>query len=339
MAVIRRRGDYQYQAIVRRKGYPAQSKTFESWKDANAWATTIESEMHRSVFVSRAKAEATTLRALLEKYSAEVSPKHKGADSECLRLAMLARHPLADRIVATLRSEDFSKYRDERLKARKPATVVRELNLYSAVLTIAIREWGINIANPLQTVERPAVRNERKRNLTRDEEEVLLKELDPRSRSAAGFYEPGGTISQWVKPIVLLAIETAMRRSEILALRWSDVHLDRRFLELQDTKNGHAREVPLSPKAVSVLSDLPRSSDGRVFPTTADALKKAFERAVVRSGIDHLTFHDLRRTATARLAKKLSVLDLASTTGHRQINVLFRRYYGVTGEDLAKKLM
>lgn len=339
MAVVRKRGEYQYQAIVRRKGYPPQSKTFTSLREAQAWSATTESEMHRSVFVCRAKAEATTLGELISRYMEVVTPKRKGAESEKARLTMLARLPLCDRYVATLRSEDFARYRDQRLKERKAATVVRELNLFSVVISRAIKEWGINIANPLTAVERPTVRNERKRNLAPQEEELLLAELDPRTRSTHGHFESGGTLSPFAKPIVVVAIETGMRRSEILSLRWVDVHLGRRYVELHDTKNGDPREVPLSSRAVAVLEGLPKSSDGRVFPVTAAALKKVFERAVERSGIEHLTFHDLRRTATGRLARKLSVLDLAATTGHRQINVLYQRYYRVRGEDLAAKLV
>ena len=320
MSVIRKRGDYQYQAIVRKKGYPAQSKTFISFREAQTWASNTENEMQRSVWVSRASAEATTLRQLIERYIEEITPSHKGAESEALRLQMLARTALADRFVATLRPSDFSSYRVERLKIRKPATVVRELNLFSVVLARAIKEWDINITNPLVGVDRPVARNERKRSLSADEEARLLAELDPRTRSESGILEPGGTLCPWAKPIVIIGIETAMRRSEILGLRWADVHIDRRFVELHETKNGRRREVPLSSRAVGVLEALPKSDDGRVFPVTVPGFKKVYERAVVRSGIKDLTFHDLRRVGTAKLSKKLNVLDLAATTGHRQIN-------------------
>lgn len=338
MSVIRKRGDYQYQAIVRRKGYAAQTKTFISLRDAQAWASTVESEMLRGVFVSREEAERTTLRELINKYLEEVTPKHKGAASEELRLKMLAATPLGDRIVATLKAQDFARYRDARLKVRKPATVMRELAMFSAVLNTAIREWDIHMANPLMYVTRPLVRNERDRNLSASEEEALMRELEPQSRDWHGRLEPGGTRCHWTKPVVQIALETAMRRSEILGMTWSNVDLVRRTVTLPDTKNGHRRDVPLTSKAAAVLSALPRSIDGRVFPITEAALKKVYERAVERAGIKDFTFHDLRRTATGRLAKRLSLLDLAKVTGHRQINVLHQRYYSVTAEELAQKL-
>jgi len=107
MATIRNRGEYQWEVQIRRKGYPAQRKTFETKADAQAWARMIESEMDRGVFVSRAEAERTLFSDLIDRYITEVTPKHKGAYSEVKRLEALKRHPLAGRIVATLTSSDF----------------------------------------------------------------------------------------------------------------------------------------------------------------------------------------------------------------------------------------
>lgn len=129
-----------------------------------------------------------------------------------------------------------------------------------------------------------------------------------------------------------------MRRSELLALRWEHVNTKKRRVHLPLTKNGSARDVPLSKAAVALLEGLPRSIDGRVFPTTADALKKAFSRACERAGIDNFHFHDLRHEATSRLAVKLpNVIELAAVTGHKDLRML-ARYYHPRVEDLAKKL-
>lgn len=338
MSVIRKRGDYQYQAVVRRKGYPDQSKTFISYRDAQAWAATVESEMLRGVFVSRVESERTTLKELIDRYVIEITPAHKGRDSETLRLKSLAKHPLGERFLATLSPKDFATYRDERLKTRKPATVTREMALFARVIEVARREWDIHMDNPLKLVSRPVVRNERDRRLSAEEEGALLRELDGQERDWHGRLAPGGARNAWIKPIVILALETACRRSELLSLTWSNVDLARRVALLPDTKNGHARGIPLSTKAVALLAGLPRSIDGRVFPTTESALKQAYERAVARAGIKDLTFHDLRREATSRLAKRLSLLDLAKVTGHRSVNVLHQRYYNISAEELALKI-
>jgi hypothetical protein len=115
MTTIRNRGEYQWEVQIRRKGYPAQRKTFETKADTQAWARMIESEMGRGVFVYRVEAERTLFSTLIDRYVAEVAPKHKGAYSEIKRLEAIKRHPLVGRIVETLTSSDFARYRDERL--------------------------------------------------------------------------------------------------------------------------------------------------------------------------------------------------------------------------------
>jgi hypothetical protein len=137
MATIRNRGEYQWEAQIRRKGYPAQRKTFETKSDAQAWARMIESEIDRGIFVSRVEAERTAFHELIDRYISEVAPKHKGAYSEIKRLEALKRHPLATRIVATLTSSDFARYRDERLKIRKGNTVNRHSKWLVEPLTTA----------------------------------------------------------------------------------------------------------------------------------------------------------------------------------------------------------
>jgi integrase len=156
-------------------------------------------------------------------------------------------------------------------------------------------------------------------------------------RNAQGRFIKG-TRNPWVKPLVQLALETAMRRGELLALEWQYVDLKKRLAYLPMTKNGEARTVPLSQKAATILSGLPKAISGRIFPISPMALRKAFERACESAGINDLHFHDLRHTATTRLAERLpNLVELASVTGHKDVRML-ARYYHPKAEDLAKKL-
>ena len=143
----------------------------------------------------------------------------------------------------------------------------------------------------------------------------------------------------WLLPIVQLAIETAMRRGELLSLSWNHIDLRRRTAHLPDTKNGESRTVPLSTTAVSILEALPRGVRGEVFPgVTPEAVKRAYIRAVRRAGIENLTFHDLRHEATTRLFEKgLNIMEVASITGHKDLRML-RRYTHLKAEDLARRL-
>lgn len=358
MATYRKRpgpnGRSVWQARVARKGHPPQYRTFDTKTAAERWAVEIESEMKRGVFVSREAAESVTLKELLERYLREITPTHKGAAAEEPRLRALSRQPLAQRIVATLRPKDFAAWRDERLREVSAGTVARELNLLHHVFEIARREWDVYLLNPVGDVRRPKQPPGRERRLSEDEEEKLLSALRAAERDEQGRYTSAAR-NVWMRPLVAFAIETAMRRGELLALRWKDVDLARRTARLRDTKNGEPRTVPLSPKACEALREVPRSVDGRVFPLHPEGVKSAWERALERARRDYerecaekgtkpdssfladLHFHDLRHEATSRLARVYQPHELAKITGHKDLRMLLR-YYHPTPEDLAEKL-
>lgn len=336
MASIRRRGN-RWQARVARKGFEPEAKTFSSKQDAEKWSRSIEREMDIGTYTSRTIAESTTLGQVLKRYRTEVTPQKRGADIESIRLSAMERHRIAKRSLALINAPALAEYRDDRLKCVSGPTVLRELQILSAVLNHARREWCYPITNSVADIRRPPPSKGRNRTLSHDEEVRLLEHLEGGGRSDAGTYTKG-TRNPWVAPLVRVALETAMRRGELLSLRWEHINQPKRTAYLPMTKNGQARTVPLSTKAVDVLSKLPRSIDGRTFPVTANALKLAFVRACEASKIDGLHFHDLRHTATSRLAEKLpNVIELAMVTGHSDLKML-ARYYHATPEALAAKI-
>lgn len=338
MAGIWKRGPY-WRAYIRRKGYPSQNRSFDTRAEAEAWARSIESEIDRGIFIDRTEAEQKTFGDLLKRYAEEVSPHKKSGDGEVLRIGKLCKAPIAAYKVAALNGKVMAEYRDGRLREVTGSTVNRELTLMGHVLTIARKEWGIPIeTNPVSMIRRPKENRSRNRRLRPGEEERLFAQLKVRNRDLRNRFVAGGTDNVWIEPIVAIALETAMRRSEILSLRWADVFLDQRFVKLHDSKNGEPRDVPLSTKAVATLSALPRDPSGRVFPTTAAALKKVFTRACERAGIEDLHFHDLRHEATSRIAKRMpNLMELSRVTGHKTLQML-NRYYHVSATDLAEKL-
>lgn len=339
MATIRRRKDSKrFEVQIRRDGWPKIVRTFSSAADARAWASVIESEIERGVFIDRTEAEKNTLGDIFQRYLTEVSSQKKGHDVERYRLISLQRDPIAKFKVAGLSGKLMAEWRDRRLKEVSGSTTNRDLNLISHVINVARKEWGMHIENPIVMIRRPPENKARKRRLAVGEEERLLVELELSTRSSNGCFEAGGAHNPWIRPLVILALETAMRRGELLALRWSDVFLADRFVRLHDTKNGESRDVPLSTRAYGVLEGLPRHISGRVFPITADAVKKVFTRAVERAGLKDLHFHDLRHEATSRIAEKLdNVLELSAVTGHKTLSML-KRYYHPRAKDLAWKL-
>lgn len=337
MATIIKRGDLQWQAKIRRKGYPSQSRTFELKADAEAWARDVEREMDRGAFLDRTEAEKNTFGEILKRYKREITPSKKSASIEEVIIDNLLKTDLSKLKMTALSGSALAEWRDDRLGEVSGSTVNREIDVISSVINLARKEWGIHIENPVTLIRRPPKGKARERRLVVDEEKRLLDALEETPRREDGTFEKGAR-NPWLKPVVELAIETAMRRGELLSLEWQHVDLKRAVAHLPDTKNGDARDVPLSKKAVAVLKKLPRSISGTVFPITANALKKGFERACERAGIENFHFHDLRHEAASRISMRLSnVLELSAVTGHRDLRML-KRYYHPKAEDLAKKL-
>ena len=341
MASILRRGE-RWQVKIRRDGYPPESRTFDRRADAEAWARGQEGEMDRGAWRDRSSADSTTFHALLIRYLKDVVPSKRGAETESLRIKTLMRDDLARYKLSALSPLVLADWRDRRLAVGAAgSTVNRELNIISAVINWARKELMFAVENPVGGIRRPANNKPRDRRLEEGEEVRLLDALQNHSGEKLrgdGKKYRRGTRNTWIKPLVMLALETAMRRGELLALRWENVDLRSRVARLPETKNGEARAVPLSSGAVAVLESLPRSLHGRVFPVTADALKRAFERAVKRAHIEGFHFHDLRHEATTRLAERLpNLIELAAVTGHKDLKML-KRYYHPRAEDLARKL-
>ena len=133
--------------------------------------------------------------------------------------------------------------------------------------------------------------------------------------------------------MIEMAIETGMRRGEILSLEWINIDPERKRALLPMTKNGRSRWVPLSKKAILILNQVPRTS-GLVFPLSEVAVRQAWERLRKRSGLVDLNFHDLRHEAISRMFEKgLNVPEVASISGHRTASQLFR-YVQVEGISL-----
>lgn len=339
MATFEQRDSGWYQAKIRRKGYPVQSKTFQRKSDAEQWARDIENKMDRGIFQDRSEAEATTLLDALDRYEREVSIKKDGYEQERYRIGIWRADKLAMRSLASLTSSDFAKWRNSRLEKSATSTVRKDLAVISHLFSIAIKEWGFSVTNPIKNITLPQEDNSRTRRLEDDEESRLIDSL---ANSGAGLRS-----NHWMKPLVELAIETAARQSELLSLKWTDIDLIKAVARVRGkeraggksrTKNGDRfRDVPLSGKARMVLSTMPRDISGYVFPTTVSAVKQAFVRACERAGIEDFHFHDLRHEATTRLAEKLAMHELMKVTGHKDTRMLVR-YYHPRAEDLAKKL-
>jgi integrase len=358
------RGPLQVQARVRRTGRPAQTKTFETIDEAQAWGVGVLDGFNRNTFVDRRRETRTTLADALERYKETGLTVLKSRVQARSQVDQLLKSSLAQRFVGEIESADVIAWLRERRaatvrrkkrdadgrvvrikKGRKleiqyedvtigEKTVLNELMRLSAAFVFARVEMGLlGLRNPVEDVpvkDKPK-RRERTRRLRGDEEQRLLEECR-RSRCKP------------LAAIVELAWETACRRSEIVdLLRWEDIDLKMRTALLRGTKStdGSYRErtIGLSARAVEILRGQSPQALGAVFANRADNISRNFRAACERAGIKDLTFHDQRSEGASRMAgeRGLDIVELAEQGGWRSLQVL-RKYYRPDPRRIAAKL-
>ena len=323
MASIRARSN-KWQARIIRKAHPTIAKTFLTRQDAEKWARSVEIEIDRSTYINKSYAEKTQFKEILQKYLNDVAPNMRSAYNQAIRVRKLMKHPIAEVNMAQLSPKHIADYRDERLKVNKPNTVIRELAILSSVINHARREWELNIINPVTMIKKPSSTPGRNRLLNDEELHRLYIQLEK--------------INSWYKPLVEFALESAMRRGELMSLLWVHVDFEKSVAFLPITKNGDSRYVPLSRKAIRILKLLPRDIEGRVFPLNKGTVSIFFLKAARRAKIEDIHFHDLRHMAITRLASVFSnPMELAAISGHKSLSML-KRYTHFKAEDLVKKL-
>lgn len=315
MATFRKRGN-SWRVEINKHGV-RQSATFRTKAQAQAWATKTEADLYDGVPTVADK----TLGQLLEKYAREVSVKKRGHKWENDRINLFQRDPVCQIKLSKLGPSELADWRDRRLKVVSPGSVRREWNLLNHAINIAIREWEWLQKNPLKNLTRPTPPPSRDRRISPDEIDQIL-------------YAAGNDYSNKISrtgAAFLFAIETGMRAGEIAALRPENIDLEHRVAHLSHTKNGTARNVPLSARAVEILKEV---GD---FDLTTEQISTLFRKIKNRTQIENLTFHDTRHEAITRLSKKLDVLDLARMVGIRDLKILMV-YYNATASEIAERL-
>lgn len=275
-----------------------------------------------------------TVKNALEKYNDRISSQKKGHIQEQYRARSICRHPIAKKFISEITTVDIADYRDYRLatpfgsegKTISPSTVRLELSLLSDLFSIAETEWGVCTFNPVTKVRKPRIPPGRQRRLERFEEKRIF-------RYCAQSEDP------LIAAIVSFALETAMRRGEILGLSWEHVDLSTRVAHLPDTKNGSKRDVPLSLAAVRLLNQQGPKASGVVFDCNVNRFNSAWRRIIQHTRIKDLRFHDLRHEVISRLFElgTLDMMEIASISGHKSLQML-KRYTHLRARMLVSKL-
>ena len=313
--------DGRIRAIIRRKGHPTQSKSFDRKSDAVKWARKIEAGLDSGGFIE----SKDTVASILTRYREEVSSDKRGWKWEQTRIDNIIKQPWAS-MKASDCGDQLHHWAQRRRKEVSDATVNRELNILSAAFTHAIKIWRIKLHhNPVRNVARPPNNAARNRRVSSEELGLFWNHDRGRTHSL-----------RWYVPIMVeFGIETGLRLSEMCHLEWADVHADESWLFVAKSKNGDSRKVPMSPRAKDLLKLLPQGTN--VFPVQEGSFGVIFRRVCKELGIVDLHFHDTRHEAVSRLAKVYPVLQLAAISGHRNLKSL-QVYYNPTIEELVQHM-
>ena len=330
MAVIQERtssdGKKKYRALVRLKGYPPQSATFDRKTDAKKWAQDTESAIRDGRHFKTAEAKKHTVAELIDRYTTTILPtRPKSIQNHTIHLRWW-KNRIGYYFLSDVTAAIISQCRDELLnekiaggKKRGPATVARYMTTMSYLMNLALREWEWIEINPFTRVKKPKEPRGRVRFLYNDERERLLDACK-------------ASTNKDLYPIVVLAISTGMRQGEILNLKWKDIDLQRSQLVVHESKNNERRAVPIVGLAHQTLlerSKLRRIDTPYVFPDTEPKrpvrIRKAWDAVLLKAEIKNFRFHDLRHTTASYLAMNGATLaEIAEVLGHKNLQMVKR---------------
>jgi integrase len=243
-------------------------------------------------YFERKKMPHISFSVFAQEYIDVYGSKLRSAKDRRSRVQCLCRI-FGDCKLAEITTKAIEAYQTKSLETRKPATVNRALAALKHMLGKAV-EWGYLSANPAKRVKLSKEENQRLRRLTDEEMEKLF-----------------GAAPEHLRPILLCALHTGMRKGEILSLTWDRVDFQNGFIRVTRTKSGKAREVPMTPELTETLRRIKMSrlkegnvaklSEARrtyVFRSSRDSehfdCRKAFDTACRKAGLEDFHFHDLR---------------------------------------------
>ena len=314
MAYIRRRKG-KWQSVVRLVGYPTRTQSFSLKNDAVSWGKQIELDIQRDLHNLK-KMEYPTFQECLERYRDEIIISKRSREME----SKLVKYILNEKFVVfrlnKIDSSMIAAYRDRELKYLKSSSVNRRLAIISHMYSIALKEWGYNVNNPVLNIRRPVNPEPRDRRFTEEELHKLLR---------------GNRADPHMKFIIELALETGLRRSEIANIK--PEHIVGAMLRVVKAKV-KPRVIPLSKRAVQLLQD------NMPIRKSTNAILMMWKRLMKHYEIKDAHFHDLRHESICTLFtnKKLSVPEVQVISGHLEPRTLLKVYANIKAEEIVHKL-
>lgn len=338
MASIIKIGD-SWRAQIRKKGFPAETRTFETKAKAKLWADKIEADMMARKYQDPRILADKTLGDLIDKYNKEIGKNKSWGRSKTATIEQI-KVGLGSVPLPELTTDRVMKYCNQMLKRNTSGvTIAIHLTYLKTILTVAKSVWiypvDVNVPTEARTRLKFAGINfksaERTRRPTKEEITKLCDFFKAKKRQKLPMHE-----------IIPFAIATAMRLEEIMQIRWEDVNRKDKTVIIRDRKHptlktGNHQEVPLLGEAWDIVERQPKT-DERIFPYKGDTVSTVFPRACQELDIKDLRFHDLRHEGVSRLFEAgYSIEQVALVSGHRDWKML-ARYTQIKAKDLHRTI-
>lgn len=325
MAYIEKRrsknGQLSYRVQIRRRGARPITQSFSRITDAKTWANQIESDLERGIVFGH-DAGRHTLKETIERYEAEILPR-KAKKSIARQKSELRywKENIGHHLLKNVTEPVIVEARNALPVGS--TTKNHYLVTLSHVFSVSQKQWGWASRNPCSNVDRLQTSIGRTRFLSEAE---LTRLLDACKLSE----------NRALYPVVMVAIASGGRKSEVLGLRWNDVDLGSGRLIFRDTKNRDTRSVYVKGAALEALKDWARVrplQTDLVFPSKSPRngshvpaeIKKEWEKARTKAELTDFVFHDLRHCfATYMLQSGATLGELAGALGHRQLQMVQR---------------
>lgn len=329
-------GKSTFRVQVRLKGYPPVYASFERKTDAKNWAVQTELKIIEGKYFKEQIEQKHTVGELIDRYIAHVLPlKPRSFEKQKMQLEWW-RKGLSKYYLKDLSPALISEYRNRLLtgttyrhKKRSCATVNRYMAALSHALTIAHKEWGWIGENLCSKISKLKESSGRVRYLSEEERKALLESAKESSNSS-------------LYTVIVLALSSGMRYSEILKMKWDQINFEQSFITLYETKNGEIRNIPLAGLALELLkkAHILRRKTNLVFPNSrGDApmnFRSAWEAALKRANIQNFCFHDLRHSCASYLAMNgARSSEIAAILGHKTLQMV-KRYTHISQSHTAK---
>ncbi len=355
-------GKTTYKVLVRLKGFPTQTATFDRKTDAKKWAQQTEAAIREGRHFKTTESKKHTVAELIDRYMRDVMPKKSAIMKKQEFQLKWWKDKIGVYLLADVTPALIAEYRDKLMltpveclkdkasntkrkskqggavtlepekiqKPRSSASVNRYLAVLSHAFTIAIKEWGWLEDSPMRKLSKLRESNSVVRFLSDDERERLLAACKESK-------------NPYLYTVVVIGLSTGARKMEIMGLTWKDVDLKMEVIRLTKTKNGEFRAVPLQKHAldlVRAMSKVRRIDTDLLFPgenpKTPAELRKPWVDALERANVVNFRFHDLRHSAASYLAMNGATLaELAEILGHKTL-AMVKRYSHLSEQHTSK---